>query len=185
MTLDKKVSSYEVNFWSSWRHQHVALFDKMWGAWFDCNEKHAQFLSENFLSQIQFSPLHKALEWSGVNSHPDELLDLCDILRSYTSQGLSVWASYLSDVWSALNHTSHIKYMCPTKRLLTKHFLNLCHNFYCNLFTICTKSDANSLILFYTHLGNCQMMSAWCKTNKCHYSKPTSAPFGMLIHTTC
>lgn len=67
----------------------------------------------------------------------EELLCLCDVLRICTGQPTLI---------------SCILHRCPTKKLLTKHLLNLYQGFSCSLCEIRIKSDADSLFPFFFFL---------------------------------
>lgn len=69
----------------------------------------------------------------------DKLLDLCDILKNCTGQGPSSVVVVISWCSIGLEWRMSHKYMCPTKKLVTKYLLNLCQSFCCSLSKISTN----------------------------------------------
>lgn len=114
----------------------------------------------------------------------DKLLDLCNILRSSTGQGLPFvviisWCS--TSLESLMSH----KYLYLTNRLLTKHLSNICQGF-CNSLSKTGKFEAN-LLLYYICPENHHLSSARSQANEHHFSlcKTSTAPLSTPIHTTC
>lgn len=106
----------------------------------------------------------------------DGLLDLCDILGSYAGQG----SPYVVVVirWCSTDLESHLlhKYLCPTKRLLTKYLLNLtCYS----LFEIRTNYDVSSLFSSILKIARRHAHDA-----KQKHVNTLSTPSGALIHAT-